>query len=153
MLSNWKRESVKIQIFLALCYITILKVRWYCSTLSKHYILFYSSFSLITPSLTHFPLFLPFLYNERSFTMIINLWVSTNGAPQIWLWVVMGLLIGFGHGFGVEFRWWIVVGMGVVVWWWPSMAWALISVEDRDGSLTRIGVAWHRGSSGYLFCL
>ena len=53
----------------------------------------------------------------------------------------MGLLIGFGHGFGVEFWWWIMVGMGVVVWWWPSMAWALISVEDRDGSLMGIGVA------------
>ena len=80
--------------------------------------------------------------------MIINLWVSTNGAPQIWLWVVMGLLIGFGHGFGVEFRWWIVVGMGVVVWWWPSMAWALISVEDRDGSLMAIGMAWRILTSG-----
>ena len=26
----------------------------------------------------------------------------------------MGLLIGFDHGFGVEFCWWIVVGL---VWW------------------------------------
>ena len=26
----------------------------------------------------------------------------------------MGLLIGFDHGFGVEFRWWIVV---TSVWW------------------------------------
>ena len=73
--------------------------------------------------------------------MIINLWVSTNGAPRIWLWVVIGLLISFGCGFGVEFRWWIMVVMGVVVWWWPGMAWALIGVEDRDGSLTRISVA------------
>ena len=64
--------------------------------------------------------------------MIINLWVCTNGAPWIWLWVVMGLLIGFGCGFGVEFRWWIVV-----VWWWPGVA-----CIDRRG-----------GSSGYLFCL
>ena len=31
-----------------------------------------------------------------------------------WLWVVMGLLISFGHGFGVEFWWWIMVGS---VWW------------------------------------
>ena len=30
------------------------------------------------------------------------------------LWVVMGLLISFGRGFRVEFRWWIMVGS---VWW------------------------------------
>ena len=47
--------------------------------------------------------------------MIINLWVSTNGAPWIWLWVVMGLLIGFGRGFGAEFWWQIMLAMGVVV--------------------------------------
>ena len=41
----------------------------------------------------------------------------------------------------------------MVVWWWRGEAWALISVEDRDGSLTGIGVAWRGGSSGYLFCL
>ena len=28
--------------------------------------------------------------------------------------MVMGLLIGFGRGFGAEFRWWIVMGS---VWW------------------------------------
>ena len=41
----------------------------------------------------------------------------------------------------------------MVVWWWRGEAWALISVEDRDGSLIGIGVAWRRGLSGYLFCL
>ena len=80
--------------------------------------------------------------------MIINLWVSTNGAPQIWLWVVMGLLIGFGLGFGAEFRWWIVVAMGVVVWWWLGVAWALIVMEDRDGSLMGIGMAWRILANG-----
>ena len=35
-------------------------------------------------------------------------------ANWIWLWVVMGLLINFGHGFGAEFRRCIVVAS---VWW------------------------------------
>ena len=47
--------------------------------------------------------------------------IHEGGAPQIWLWVVMGLLIDFGRRFGAEFRWWIVVAMGVVVWWWPGV--------------------------------
>ena len=33
---------------------------------------------------------------------------------SMWLWVVMGLLISFGRGFGAEFWWWIMVGS---VWW------------------------------------
>ena len=35
-------------------------------------------------------------------------------ANRIWLWVVKGLLISFGRGFGVEFQWWIVMAS---VWW------------------------------------
>ena len=53
------------------------------------------------------------------------------------MWVVIGLLIGFDRGFGVEFRWWIVVAVGVVVSWWLG-----VGVEDCDGSLMGIGVAW-----------
>ena len=33
----------------------------------------------------------------------------------------MGLLISFGQGFGVEFRWWIVVGS---VWWAVGSVWS-----------------------------
>ena len=57
----------------------------------KIILIFYSCFSLsshdlslcLSLSLTHFPLFLPLLYNQRSSTVIINLWVSSNGAPRI----------------------------------------------------------------------
>ena len=69
-----------------------LNVWWYCSTLPKDYInILFLLFSLITWSLislffsvSHLlsSLF-SLLYNQWSSIMIINLWVSTNGAPRI----------------------------------------------------------------------
>ena len=53
----------------------------------------------------------------------------------------MGLLIGFGHGFGVEFRWWIVVG---------SMWWAV-----GCGGTVGLGLSlvdFLGGSSGFACC-
>ena len=44
----------------------------------------------------------------------------------------MGLELSFGGG-----SWW------PWVWWFGGgLAWALIGVEDRDGSLMGIGVVW-----------
>ena len=53
----------------------------------------------------------------------------------------MGLLIGFGRGFGVEFRWWIVVA---------SMWWAMGCGGTVGLGLSLVGLL---GGSGGLACV
>ena len=57
------------------------------------------------------------------------------------LWVVIGLLIGFSHGFGAEFQWWIMVGS---VWW-------AVGCGGTVGlGLTLVGSLG--GSGGFAWC-
>ena len=53
----------------------------------------------------------------------------------------MGLLIGFGRGFGAEFRWWIVVA---------SMWWAMGCGGTVGLGLSLVGLL---GGSGGLACV
>ena len=57
------------------------------------------------------------------------------------LWVVIGLLIGFSHGFGAKFQWWIMVGS---VWW-------AVGCGGTVGlGLTLVGSLG--GSGGFAWC-
>ena len=63
----------------------------------------------------------------------------------------MGLLIGFGRGFGVEFRWWIVVAS---MWWAMGCGGTVglgLSLVGLLGGLGGLACVVDGGSVGVFF--